>query len=55
LQSAIQVFIACLQALEDEYGGWLSDRIVDDFAAYAEVGAAAVEHPKQVDPKAARL
>eukprot|EP01018_Ginkgo_biloba_P023323 Gb_30540 [translate_table: standard] len=25
------------QALEDEYGGWISPRIVDDFANYAEV------------------
>ncbi|XP_078445069.1 beta-glucosidase 22-like [Wolffia australiana] len=25
------------QVLEDEYGGWLSPRIVDDFAAYADV------------------
>ncbi|PRW44359.1 E3 ubiquitin- ligase UPL7 [Chlorella sorokiniana] len=24
------------QALENEYGGWLSDRVVNDFAAYAE-------------------
>ncbi len=25
------------QALEDEYGGWLSERIVPDFVNYAEV------------------
>ena len=31
--------IVCLpQALEDEYGGWLSDRIIADFVAYAKVG-----------------
>ncbi|PIA61391.1 hypothetical protein AQUCO_00300732v1 [Aquilegia coerulea] len=25
------------QALEDDYGGWLSEKIVDDFTAYADV------------------
>ena len=25
------------QALQDEYGGWVDERIVEDFAAYAQV------------------